>query len=115
MREIKFRAWDEEFNKYLEWDFINKIEGYDLFNSPENNLIVEQYIGRKDIKGKEVYDGDIVDIVDEGRHITNLIVKYDNDLCGFVMENNEWRKRLYLVEYIEVIGNIHENKDLLDE
>ena len=85
----------------------------DLFFRDFEEVELMQYTGVKDKNGKEIYEGDItickygpqiameVKWVDEG---FRTLGKYDGDnYVGFV-KNNE-----------EVIGNIYENKNLLEE
>lgn len=133
-REIKFRAWDGK-TMYLpdmstEDDFYitcdgeikyQKETGYErhLGNYHRKNWTVMQYTGLNDKNGVEIYEGDIVDIVrnkQKNKNITHdtgvhkivwingglFVEGYSNDL-GWQCENFD----------VEVIGNIHENKELL--
>ena len=122
MREIKFRAWLKEERKMVNVETlfigINRLcfgnsKTEDLFFRDFEEVELMQYTGVKDKNGKEIYEGDItickygpqiameVKWVDEG---FRTLGKYDGDnYVGFV-KNNE-----------EVIGNIYENKNLLEE
>lgn len=72
---------------------------------------VGQYIGRKSISEKEVYAGDIVDIIDhEGKKYENLSIVWDDDFCGFKAENEDWKMFMFKVEYIEIVGNVNEGE-----
>ena len=120
-REIKFRAYHKERKEIFEIasiDFEEKKAALSngvikLLNVDFKQFELLQYTGVKDKNGKEIYEGDIiickygpqiameVKWVDEG---FRTLGKYDGDnYVGFV-KNNE-----------EVIGNIYENKNLLEE
>lgn len=115
MREIKFRAWDKENNVMFDvFGFdINHVvawqrEGIDakiLNPTPErDNCILMQYTGLKDKNGVEIYEGDIISNTD----FTGDIYYSDRgtwDCASFILGGCN--------EKSEVIGNIYENKELL--
>lgn len=149
-REIKFRIWSFTQRRWLQdsyGDFLAlDLDGgvirvqTDSCENPSSdvneNLVVEQYIGKKDKNGKEIFDGDVVRILytdwpsksmADPRTIEEYLI--DISLLGKVefidngwyvalwsKRNREWKTRE--VEpgahgFIEVIGNIHENPELL--
>lgn len=124
MREIKFRAWDNERDKYMygvehEYDGENLSSFADALDDPV--LIPEQYTCLKDEDGKEVYEGDVVasgyvEVVnDEPRSTTELYgeVKF-NDGVFYADDKKHNFPPLFVASSLKVIGNIHENPELLD-
>lgn len=117
MREIKFRAWDKKYNKWLAKGFtlLGEVTCFDLIGmslqelEPKtstlerlNDVVLQQYTGQKDKKGREIYEGDVLD--------NDNVVLWSNEqscfFCGQVplcMSNS----------HREIIGNIHQNPELL--
>lgn len=132
MREIKFRAWDKEFNEMLEVDSIVFSDTLD-FSTPHiidssndmhplSEVILMQYTGIKDKNGVEIYEGDIIEALvspqlTERKNFEGLqsgIVEFEYG--SFVIrfsEFNEIDLNRFPDCYLKVIGNIYENKNLL--
>lgn len=78
----------------------------------DNNILM-QCTGLKDNNGKLIYEGDVVN-GSCGVYWGKMIVEYN--VAGFVLnKNGKYLNFLEGENYIEVIGNIYENKDLLNE
>lgn len=126
MREIKFRAWDIDLKEMIYGEDLIKMcimispANGNLINYKEpwvylkDKYILMQYTGLKDKNGKEVYEGDIFEInyfnLDKEEVYTKGEVFFEKGafVCkgikGIHFSNGN----------IEVIGNIYENKDLLE-
>src|SRR5690625_1446091 len=132
-REIKFRAWDG--SKYITFDnhqydlIYNDISGWNVAPNLQNykdkwttgessetseEFVLEQFIGCSDMYGNSIFEGDILEtyLKDErvviefkgGQFVGKNIDK--NHPIGETQNRNwfQW----------EVIGNIHENKNLIE-
>ena len=76
----------------------------------DTNIIVELPTGLKDKDGKEIYEGDIVDYNDDGDCIGYVVYNAPN---FEIMERTGFTCWLKGGPHQRVIGNIHENPELL--
>lgn len=134
-REIKFRAWDKVYECYLydvqrAYDTLSGCvkyeDGEDAVYDEEcfagfldnEQYIVEQYTGLHDKNGREIYEGDIVrtgkDNVGDPEPMIGKVIMQDG---SWLIENEKKQEAIDLFSEItsrEVIGNIFEDKQLLE-
>lgn len=134
MRELKFRAWWKDTKRFLDGDeWYMTCSGakhlhYAVIPYSDDDFIVEQYTGLKDKNGKEIYEGDIVDIIfpTKLRGVEEhqiWVCRFGIKRAGFVL-NRETSARIFSLTFgeinakniaVEIIGNIHENPNLLEK
>jgi uncharacterized phage protein (TIGR01671 family) len=126
-REIKFRAWDYENKKWVFGWLTKLVEGIRQFLAivqyEDGELVryyiddektVGQFTGLHDKNGKEIYEGDILDFDEsewgaefkpEAVPTLDKFTVLHWPMCGIPSD---------IPKYRQVIGNIHENPELLE-
>jgi len=122
MRDIKFRAWNTITERYhYNIQNVHDEEFSDSFQNilDDDELIVEEFTGLKDKNGVEIYDGDIVQYGEDKDFIFVVIFKYGcfyaHNILGEKFMTDSLLGSLVMSEKVSVIGNIHENPELLEE
>jgi uncharacterized phage protein (TIGR01671 family) len=137
-RILKFRAWNREGKRYVtdkesRYLFLGINKGDGVFESVSDyetsfdcteDYIVEQFTGLRDKEGREIYENDVVkfSVFERFREMESekiKVVKWVDGIPGgwspfhlhTVVEDGFYN---YEIESPQVIGNIHENPELLE-
>lgn len=116
MRPIKFRAWDIEKKIMYKEPYLHGPDGTISYVSvgerlPKSDMQVflMQFTGLLDKNGKEIYEKDIIKTRWKDSKDKKIYIKEVPEMSASYFH---WFSELEDME-IEVIGNIHENSDLL--
>jgi uncharacterized phage protein (TIGR01671 family) len=132
MREIKFRGkrvdngewafgyyWSNEcgnhFIRVTKEQDGETIVLYDVEVDPET---IGQYTGLKDKNGKEIYKGDLLFAVDIYEKLKGFVSWWlDRWVLTYKVEQTEQLQNqslMIIADHTEIIGNIHDNPELLE-
>lgn len=129
MREIKFRIFDnseknfliknEKVSRGIFKDKVSEIVDFEnnsvQINNPEDErYIFLQYTGMKDINDKEIYEGDIVLYLNNGKKAQVFWSGY-SIAYHLNFDDEPYDLGCFTEAELEVIGNIYENPELLEE
>ena len=130
-REIKFRIYDtDEKQMFYQEDidyidfftgivFIREDDGYDYLIDSRSDGKLMQYTGLKDIKGTEVYEGDILSIkIYSGDKViveSKTVVEFKDCCFGVIWgyDKSFLSLKSFFNTKFEVVGNIYEKPELL--
>ena len=135
MKELKFRAWDTENNRYfgntdeayrgnieqlyLGFDgslFIRTFDSFKHESTFPGRFIKEQYTGLHDSNGREIWEGDIIQ-VNKNINTVHSVLFEEGEAYLSGDSSGSWggMQLFHINQWSDVIGNIHENKNLLEE
>ncbi|WP_262352576.1 YopX family protein [Lactiplantibacillus plantarum] len=123
---IKFRAWNG-YRKVMA-DYVSAIQNGDTQGTPSSvNVIVNgknetwdikndhvellRFTGLTDVNGKEIYEGDIL----ENRKYRSIVKFASGKFLADLIETIQTFDLIGETHGSKVIGNVHENPELLEE
>lgn len=136
---FKFRVWDKRTEEMLDVRLISyfstgnicrveaqnavgDIKILDDYKTSIEDIELMQSTGLKDKNGKLIYEGDIVKFYFDRDKVIGVIAWDNEHQVGFYVNTTDYFKDKYIINYdflcgfnYEVIGNIYENKELLNE
>lgn len=136
MKENKYKLWRKSESKWIDEGWVITSDGEVVLYVNGGNIIgycnmdyhiLVAYTGMKDCKGKEIYEGDIVEITDMmpidryfGKsYICEVVWSEDGcilkDYKGGGSDKISKTSSIPNFKEINVIGNIYEDKELLEE
>ncbi len=115
---IKFRAWSnlsKAMHEVLAIDWVTGMVKLDcaLSEQPFEAVVLEESTGIKDVNGKYIYEGDIVRYTRWADHI-GIVRYFKPEFClQNVGANIDIAPTLTMRHELRIIGNVHENLELL--
>jgi uncharacterized phage protein (TIGR01671 family) len=124
MHQIKFRKWDSENKEMIDGDSL-AFEEYLPISQQLTQEGIMQFTGLKDRDGKEIYEGDIIEMdcgcdseygCSHGSY--RSFVRWNSESASFGLAESDGKygeefDASYEDEY-QIIGNIYENPELLE-
>lgn len=110
MRELKFRVWSKNLNRFYSSEYFSSEDLYadenGIVQLSHNDWVIQQYTGLQDKNGKEIYEGDIVrgEFYDDDNRYSEII-QHEVVFYGgaFNIASSNWHKPT-----LEIISNIFE-------
>lgn len=114
-REIKFRFWNKDEKKFI-YPKDSRIMGtfISMASFKAFDCEIEQFTGLKDKNGKEIYEGDICRAFKANSYLDGkYIVEWCDKKGRWKYKGNSYQIGSSGNLKCEVIGNIHENPNLI--
>ena len=119
--ELKFRAWNKRTKEMVYIDDLYWFEENQVHQQGDEDWEIMQHTGLKDKNGVAIYEGDVVNVCEEygSDSYSPLVVDFRKG-C-FILRQSDYMEQhrpiteVDFLQVYEVIGNIHENPDLLGD
>lgn len=130
----KYRVWHHELGRLMSVKCMffqdSEIEEFELNDALMNDYITAypdeielmQSTGLKDKNGKEIFEGDVLELKDCGETIGNVKVYLDDSLALFQLDAIIVDEKAPIYKVVDdenysyiVVGNIYENSELLED
>jgi yopX protein len=118
----RYRVWDKEEKKMI-YDAEHTYDSYPVDISSFGMILdlpnlydVMQYTGIKDIHSNRVFERDIVSFSTlNGTELIGEVKYYEDGASFLIIAKGRYAEYLNNVCDLEVLGNTHQNKELLDD
>lgn len=127
MRELSFRAWNEDKNEFTYWNFNELPIDWDASQgiTDENNGSIDiqtscvleesqEFTGRRDEKGVSIYELDIIKFAADDDASRIGTVEYDETLTSYMVVSKKSSPIcLGFAKDVIIIGNTIQNPDII--
>ena len=126
MNNLKFRAYDKKKNTFTNYQivddmlyFMDKFTGVWIRDDNKDRFALMQSTGLFDKYGVEIYEGDIIDVGTRIPFLNKIQRDEETAYLKLVPLDKRWTES-YFTNFedksrYEVVGNIYENKELLEQ
>lgn len=128
LKDIDFRVWSKLENRYIEYPALAKLGSvlpakvhradraipFIEFDERDDEKEVEFWTGFRDLNNAKIYEGDIVHIKPNDSEDFIDFRKDKGYFLGAWGNNDDWIDDDFCKGCCQVIGNIHENPELLE-
>ena len=114
LKDFDFRIWDSNTNKFIELNISDNIRA---LPRSSDDLVLEIWTGYTDTKDARIYENDIIKVDEK----TFSVSGYGGEVTAWILLESDGTPCCSLAEVmfesgrVEVIGNIHEKKELLKD
>jgi len=118
-REIKFRVWDKRNHYFLcdtgDFRYLCLGISYEFreISTRPDNFIIQQFTGKTDENGKEIYEGDIISRENQWDMMETAEITFEPPSFVAIYKGYGTTSDLLKSYNYEVIGNVFENPELL--
>ena len=82
---------------------------------PKDKIELLEFTGHYDIEGNEIYTGHVISFSASNQNYIGVI-EWDKDAASYVLKaKNHYNEYFNEVDILRVLGNIYENKELINE